>query len=253
MKLIDILKSRWQEAMMVAGLQACCMMLVLDFQSMQAQPPAFEQLFFLGIAMALFGIISQMLFLGFLRTAAMGVIQSVTPMELLRTGRAYFWKMLLFQLILFIASQLIIVAIVVGTQMVMFGQVKVEEIPLWLNIVSTSVAAIILLKPMYFVPANLVRRDCGIWDAIQCLGQTRLLRIRFFLVFAVSLLVISGIIDYTARHIESESIFYYPILGGHAILLASGMLVLFVAAVLEVDRLIPKKTDEPNDDLTQER
>jgi hypothetical protein len=247
MKLFDILKSRWQEAIMVTGLQACCMVLVLDFQSMQAQPPAFEQLFFLGIAMAFFGIISQMLFLGFLRTAAIGVIQSVTPMELLRTGRAYFWKVLLFQLLLFVASQLIIIAIVVVTEMVLFGQVNVEEIPLWLNIASTGVAALILLKPMYFVPANIVRRDCGIWDAIQCLGQTRLLGIRLFLVFAVSLLVLSGIIDYTARHVEPQSVFYYPILGGHALLLASGMLVLFLAAALEVDRLMPKKTEDPGE------
>jgi hypothetical protein len=90
MKLFDILKSRWPEAVMVAGLQACCMILVLDFQHMQEQPPSFDRVFFLGIVMALFGIISQMLFLGFLRTAAVGVMQPVTPMELLRTGRGYF-------------------------------------------------------------------------------------------------------------------------------------------------------------------
>ncbi len=249
MKLFDILKSRWPEAIMVAGLQACCMLLVLDFQYTRRQPLSFELSFLLGIIMALFGIISQMLLWGFLRTVAIGGAQPVEPKELLRTGRGYFWKMFIFQLVLLPVFMAIIFAVVTGVQMVLYGQTK-EDIPAWLSIVSGSAAGLILLKPTYLVPAQILTRDCGIWEAVRDLRQTRLFGTKYFPVMAVGLMVFSGVIDYLSEHIEYQSLLHYPVLGTQAAVTASGMLVLFLAAVLEVDRTTPPKADDPDENKT---
>jgi len=252
MKLFDILKFRWQEAIMVAGLQACCMILLLDFRRIQEEPSEFGRFFLMGIGMAAFVIFSQMLFWGFVRTALIGGVQSVGPAELLRTGRGYFWKILLFQVILFPLFVLILFAVTSGVQLILHGDVKQDEVSGWLNILGATTASLILIKPVYFVPAQIVRKDCGILEAVRSLGQTQLLKMRYFLVIAVSLMLISGLVDYLSELIKPQSIYYFPVLGVQAILSASGMLVLFLAAALEVDRLMPKKTDEPNDDSTQE-
>jgi hypothetical protein len=243
MKLFDILKSRWQEAIMVAGLQACFMVLMLDFHRMEEQPPSIERLFFLGIITAWFWVVCQMLLWGFLRTAVTGGTQSVRPMELLRTGRGYFWKLLVFHFMLAAAFLLIIVTVVGGGFVFWGGQMKEEEIPQWLKMISVITASLVLLKPMYFVPAQILRKDCGIREAIYGLKQTHLLRMRYFLITAVSFLALGAIIDYKTVDIGLHSVFYFPVLGVQAMLSASGTLILFLAAVLEVDRLIPKKTE----------
>jgi hypothetical protein len=247
MKLFDILKSRWQEAMMVAGLQACFMVVMLDFQHIQEQPPAVERLFFLGIIIAWFWVICQMMLWGFLRTAVTAGTQSVRPMELLRTGRGYFWKLLVFHFMLAVVFLLIVVTVVGGGLVFFNGQIKEEEIPLWLKVVSVATASLVLLKPMYFVPAQIVRNNCGIWEAIYGLKQTQLLRMRYFIITAVTFLALGILIDYETVGIEYKSLLYFPVLGVQATLSASGTLILFLAAVLEVDRLMPKQGNELNE------
>lgn len=233
---------------MVAGLQACCMIVMLDLRRTQEDPSEFGSFFLMGMGMAAFGIISQMLFWGFVRTALIGGVQSVGPVELLRTGRGYFWKMLLFQVMLFPLFLLIIFAATSGVQLLLYGHVKQDEVPGWLNIVGVTAASLILIKPVYFVPAQIVRKDCGILEAVRSLGQTRLLKMRYFLVIAVSLMLISGLIDYQSELIKPQSIYYFPVLGVQAMVSAAGMLVLFLAAALEVDRLMPQKTEESNEE-----
>jgi hypothetical protein len=66
-------------------------------------------------------------------------------------------------------------------------------------------------------------------------------------------MLVSSFVDYKSELIKPQSVYYFPILGFHALLSASGMLVLFLTAALEVDRLIPKKMDGSNDDSKQER
>jgi hypothetical protein len=135
--------------------------------------------------MAAFGIISQMLFWGFVRTALVGGVQSVGVVELLRTGRGYFWKMLLFQLMLFPVFLVVILGITSAAKMVLHGQAEQDEASRLLNIVAAAATSLILMKPVYFVPAQIVRKDCGIFEALLNLGQTKLLKMRFFLILAV--------------------------------------------------------------------
>jgi hypothetical protein len=244
MKIFDILKARWPEAVMVAGSQACCVALLKDMQGVPQPQTPFARLFFLGIGAAIFSIISQMLFWGFLRTAAIGGIQPAEPMTLLRIGRMYFWRLLLFQLLLLPVVLLIILVIQAGAQMLVYGKVELQtHSPLWLEIAGTTVTGLILMKPVYLIPALILLRDCGIRDALRGLRQTRLSEMGYFRTITASILVIVGAAEYVSGLVGRQDILYYPVLASHALISASGMLVVFLAAVVGVGRQVPNVSD----------
>jgi hypothetical protein len=245
MKIIDILKARWPEAVMVAGLQACCVAMLKDLQGVPQPQMPFARLFFLGVGAAIFSIISQMLFWGFLRSVAVGGVQPAEPMALLRIGRTYFWKLLLFQLLLLPVVLLVISVIQVGAQMLLYGKVELQtHPPLWLEISGTTVTGLILMKPVYLIPALILLRDCGIWDALRNLRQIRMLKMQHFMTIVVSVLVAAGGVEYMSGLVGRKDILYYPVLASQALISASGMLVVFLAAVMGVERQMPREVPD---------
>jgi hypothetical protein len=240
MKIVDILKARWHEAVMVAGLQACCVALLKDLQSMPRPQTDFARLFFLGVGAAIFSIIAQMLFWGFLRSAAIEGIQPAEPMALLRIGRKYFWKLLLFQLLLLPVVLLIVLVIQAGAQMLLYGKAELQTPPpLWLEIVGATVTGLILMKPVYLIPALILWRNCGIWDALRNLRQIRMLQMQHFMTIVVSVLVVAGGVEYISRLVGRRDILYYPALALCALVSAAGMLVVFLMAMIGVGRQLP--------------
>jgi len=225
---------------MVAGLQACCVALLKDLQRVPQPQTDFARLFFLGVGAAIFSIIAQMLFWGFLRSAAVGGVQPAEPMVLLRTGRPYFWKLLLFQLLLLPVVLLIILVIQVGVQMLLSGKADLQTPPpLWLEIVGATATGLILMKPVYLIPALILLQNCGIWDALRNLRQIRMLEMRHFVTIAVSVSVIAGGVEYISGLVERKDILYYPALALDALFSASGMLIVFMAAVAGVGQQLP--------------
>jgi hypothetical protein len=240
MKIFDILKARWPEAVMVAGLQACCVAMLKDLQGVPQPQVSFARLIFLGIGAAIFSIISQMLFWGFLRSAAVGGIQPAEPMTLLRIGGIYFWKLLVFQLLLLPVVLLIVFVIQTGAQMFLYGKVELQTPPpLWLEITGATVTGLILMKPVYLIPATILLQNCGIWDALRNLRQIRMLKMQQFMTIAVSVLVIAGAVEYISGLAGRQNILYYPALALEALVSSAGMLVVFLAAVAGVGRQMP--------------
>jgi hypothetical protein len=247
MKLFDILKSRWPEALMLIVFQACCMVAAKDLQFDPGKPlPSFGRLFILGIGFVAFVIVSQMLFFGFLRTVAMGGTQSAEPMALLRTGREYFWRLLIFQLFLFAAFIFIALEILITVGLMTHQKIAINSIPGWLNILSQAGASLILVKLTYFIPAIVLVRNCGAWESLHWLREIRLFKMGWFWAMVLGIFGIAAGVEYASGFVGQEQILYYPVLAVQAVLSASGMLVLFLAAVLEVVRQTPKSIpDEP--------
>jgi uncharacterized integral membrane protein len=243
MKIFDILKARWPEAVMVAGLQACCVALLKDLQNVPQPQTDFARLFFLGVGAAIFSIISQMLFWGFVRSAAVEGIQPAEPMALLRIGRMYFWKLLLFQLMLLPVVLLIILVIQGGAQMLLYGKMESEP-PLWLSVAGAAVVGLVLMKPAYLIPAMILLRDYRIWDALRNLRQLRMLEMRHFMIITVSVLVAAGAAEYISGLVGRQEILYYPALALYALVSAVGMLLVFLAAVMGVEQQMPREVPD---------
>jgi hypothetical protein len=117
-KAIDILKARWPEVVMVVVLQAAMMLLleevVSDSEKMDSNAALmpFWASFLLGMGTILCAVLWQMLYLGFLKTAAVFGSQPQQPVELLRSGRPYFWRIVFFQILIGIALMFLNMAIV---------------------------------------------------------------------------------------------------------------------------------------------
>jgi uncharacterized integral membrane protein len=247
MKILELLKARWPEVMMVAGLQACCVALLKDMQGIPQAQVSIERMFFLGLGTAIFGILSQMVFWGFLRTAAVGCMQPVEPTALLKTGRVYFWRMLLFQLLLLPVFLLVASVPQIAVQKLVYGKVTAEP-PLWLGVIAATAAGLILMKPIYLVPAMILRRNCGIWDALRNLRQVRLSEMGRFVIITASILAVSGAVEYMSGLVGRRDMLYYPALASQAIVSSSGAVAVFLMAVMEVARRVPMESEnKPNE------
>ena len=179
-KAIDILKVRWPEVMLVVVLHVAMVLLVEDVmvasENMDAQGamPPFWASFLLGMGMILCGILWQMIYLGFLKTAAVSEGESKQPMQLLRTGRPYFWRIVLFQIMLgFVVMLLNGVFLNVLSGLIWQGR-PIEDLPIWFAQLCALAGTLIVLKPMLLVPARIIVYDV---TAIEAFFQIRLCRL----------------------------------------------------------------------------
>ncbi|OQY06090.1 MAG: hypothetical protein B6I25_04590 [Planctomycetales bacterium 4572_13] len=179
-KAINILRVRWPEVMLVVGLHVAMALLVEDvvaategMDASSAAPP-FWASFLLGMGMILCGILWQMIYLGFLKTAAVSEGEPKQPMQLLRTGRPYFWRILLFQMMLGFAVMLLNAVFLNVLGGLIWQGRSIEQLPVWFAQVCALGGMLIVLKPMLLVPACVIVYDIS---AFVAFGQMRFYRL----------------------------------------------------------------------------
>ncbi|MCE5187255.1 MAG: hypothetical protein LLF76_14130 [Planctomycetaceae bacterium] len=175
----EILKARWQEAVLVVGLQTAMMLL---YQEMVRQwgldiggtidTPGWAQ-FLLGLGVIGLIIGWQMLFLGFLKTAATQGAARQDPGVLLKAGRPYLWQGLIARLLLemavWLVSSVMVYAYFVGT-----GKNDTAQLPGWFVETAVSLGTVILLKPFFLIPAFIVVLDLKFWESMMHARQVTL-------------------------------------------------------------------------------
>jgi hypothetical protein len=179
-KVIDILKVRWPEVTLVVVLHVAMVLLVEDVvmasENMDARGamPSFGASFLLGMGMVLCGIAWQMIYLGFLKTAAVSEGEPQQPIQLLRSGRPYFWRIVFFQIMLgFVVMLLNSVFLKVLGGLIWQGR-SIEDLPVWFAQLCALAGTLIVLKPMLLVPARIIVYDV---TAIEAFFQIRFYRL----------------------------------------------------------------------------
>jgi len=178
-KLVDIFKSRWPEVILVVVLQVGLMLLLQRMMlSSGAGTLAKSQipdwaLFVLGAGCMLMVVVWQMLYLGFLRTAATDGATPHEPLTLLLIGRPFFWRFLGVQFVM--GAGLWVVSMVrAGVAGAMLGYGEARAIPPWL-LEAASIAAIALfVKPFFLIPAFILAMDFRAIEALAMMRQIRL-------------------------------------------------------------------------------
>ncbi len=182
-KAIDILKVRWPEVMLVVVLHVAMVLLIEDVvaasEGMDARGPSmpFWASFLLGIGMILFGILWQMIYLGFLKTAAVSEGTPQQPMELLRSGRPYFWRILLFQMLLGVVVMLLNGALLNILGGLIWQGRPIEDLPIWFAQLCALAGMLVVLKPMLLVPACVIVYDISAFAAFAQMRFYRLVQI----------------------------------------------------------------------------
>ena len=243
---------------MVILLQAGLMVLLeeiagraaLSQQVQSAALPGYVD-FIVGMGTAIFAVIWQMLYLGFLATAYTEGASPKQPAQLVSVGRLFFWRMLRFQVILgivYIGISFVILAIV---QSVALGQKDVSRIPDWIAQLCSFAALAILVKPMLLTPAVMIVKDCMVLQALGSLREYKILEARvllraFFICFATVYLLSSWL-----GVIETGNVFYYALVGIYAVVSSALIVALTLGAVLFVAKrtnLAIEDTEESNGD-----
>lgn len=166
------MKARWPEVMLVVILQAAMMLLmeeiVSDSENMDSNAALipFWASFLLGVGMVLCGVLWQMLYLGFLKTAAISGSQPQQPVKLLRSGRPYFWKILFFQMMLGFVLFFLNIAIVISLSHLLWQDPELDQLPQWFAQICAFAGILIVLKPMLLVPARMIVYDDTVYQAI---------------------------------------------------------------------------------------
>lgn len=129
-------------------------------------------LFMMVTGMTTFGILWQMLSLGFTSTAFTNGIEPHSPGWLLSVGRYYFWRIFWFGLLLVIGWNFIGWGLVVLVSVGM--KINPTDVPAWLAHICGAAGAILLIKPMVLVPADVIVNNSGIWEAVKSLRMFRM-------------------------------------------------------------------------------
>lgn len=175
----DIMKARWSEGIMIVGMQTGMMVMLerlLVVGGVDPSRPATIPdwaLFLLGIGSAVLAVIWQMLYLGFLRTAALNGTPSHEPMALLMNGRIFFWRFLGVQVVMGVGLWFItgMVAALAGW---LLGFREASVLPQWLLEVSGIAAIAIFIKPFFLLPAFILALNASAMEAFALMKQFRL-------------------------------------------------------------------------------
>jgi len=176
-KSLAILKARWPEVTLIVGLYALAVL--SNSLSRAARPDLTKILLLLCMLFSLsLMVVSTILNYGFLRTVYLEGQKRQTPMALLKKGRAFFWRMIRFGLLLaiayFILSWLIFLIIKYFTS-IDTGFFETAKVAPWLYQLCFVAPMLILIKLVLFVPALIFVLDCRVFESFKFLRKCKLL------------------------------------------------------------------------------
>jgi hypothetical protein len=256
--IIGIFRKRWPEVILVVAFQAGLMVLLEEVSSKTlmsgesggAALPG-HIAFILGVGTAVFAVVWQMLYLGFLATAYSEGARPKEPGELLRVGRYYFWRMLRFQVVLGIVYVGISFVFLATVYSIVFEAKNPLEIPVWVANLCSFAALAVLVKPFLLCPAVMIVTDRMALEAFALLKAYRILKAKgllalFFVCFGV-IFLISSLLSSAGR----DGPYYYILVAGYGIISSTLILAVTLGAVLFVAQranLAIEDTEESNGD-----
>jgi hypothetical protein len=241
-KAIDILKIRWPEVMLVVVLQAAMMMLAEEVVTISENAEAQGAMlpiwasFLLGFGIMLFAILWQMIYLGFLKTSAVSGGEPQQPMQLLRSGRPYFWRILFFQIMLGFALVLLNSVLASSFGGLIWKGRPFAEMPQWFVQICALVGILIVLKPLLLVPAQMIVYDITVFQAIYRMRFCRISSVDNF--FRVIFICFGAIILSTllVGSLTPKTTAYYIFSGLHQAAFSFILLTLTLIAVLWIQQ-----------------
>ena len=242
-RVAQIIKQRWQEVVLVVGLHAGLIVfaqqllgefVVTDSELSPASSLPGGVAFLMGLGLMAFIIFRQLLYLGFLRTAASVGDKPQEPGELLKVGRYYFWRIVRFELVFRLACGMILLAIIEFFSSVVLGVKDLETMPNWLIPLCMFATSVALMRPMLLMPAVMIVRDRMVIEAFGSLKEYKLLAeqglVKFFVLCFLAISVLSLALSST----QTEGALHYIVLTIYAVGSGAAMLVIYLVAVMFV-------------------
>ena len=189
--------------------------------------------FLLGMGLMVFIIFWQLLYLGFLQTAAGQGDKPQEPGELLKVGRYYFWRIVRFNLIFGFVYSVILLGMEIFSSVIL-GVKDLAAIPNWLVPLYMFATSVVLLRPMLLMPAVMIVHDRMVIEAFSELKQYKLLAeqglVKFFVLCFLGISLLSLALNST----PTGGTLHYLVLSICAVGSGAAMLVIYLVAVMFV-------------------
>jgi hypothetical protein len=188
-------------------------------------------MFLLGMGVMSLLIVWHLLFLGFVKTAAMDGEAPCEPVQLLMAGRPYLWRIIGFQFLVGIALW------AVTYLLLMFyfaasGQTDGAKPAAWLlEVVGTS-AVVLMIKPVFLVPAFVVVLDMNLAEAIVRMFAVPLREIRTLVKMVVIGFAATTSIGIAASLVPEGGALFYAASGVNYLAKSVNLLVLWTATAV---------------------
>ena len=234
--------------MLVVVLQAAMMLLAEEVVTIsenaetQGAMLPFWASFLLGFGIMLFAVLWQMLYLGFLKTSAVSGGQPQQPMQLLRSGRPYFWRILFFQIMLGFALMLLNSFLASSLGGLIWEGRPLAELPSWFVQLCALVGILVALKPLLLVPAQMIVYDITVFRAIYRMRFCRISGIDNFLrliIVGFGVIVLSTLL---VGSLTPKTTAYYIFSGLHQAVFSFILFTLTLIAVLWVQQQFEAET-----------
>ena len=177
-KTLAILRARWPEVILIIGLYTLVELSYSLFGF--AEPDVTKTFFFPSILFILsLTVVSIILSYGFLRTIHLEGPKEQTPMDLLKTGKHFFWRMVGFSFIyagLYFLLTLIIFSIIKYLTSINTNFIESAKSSPWLHQLSSTVTMLIMIKVSLFIPALIIVLDCRVANSFKLLSKFKLFK-----------------------------------------------------------------------------
>lgn len=250
-KAIDILKWRWPETMLIVVVGAGLMLLFkqvliehITTAPQGGQIPGWA-MFVLGFGCALMAVLWQMLYLGFLRTAATDGASPHDPIALLAAGRGFFWQYLGVQLVMG-AAMWVVFSLLIGAAAALLGYKDTNVVPLWLMQLTSVASIAALAKPFFLIPSFMLAMNLSAMEAFGMMRLTRLDELGGLpKTYAAGLAVIAAV-SVAATFLTAQTPTFYIVATVLDILRNLVMLILMLATILFIggEPLPPEDVEE---------
>ncbi|NQT04347.1 MAG: hypothetical protein HQ580_20140 [Planctomycetes bacterium] len=176
-KTLVILRIRWPEVSLIVGLYTLAELSHSLFGF--TEPDLTKTLFLPSIFFLLsLAVVSMILYYGFLRTIHLEGPKEQTPMDLLKTGKHFFWRMVRFGFIyvaLYFILTWIIFLIIKYFTSTNTGFIESAKSTPWLYRLCSTAATLIMIKVSLFIPALILVHDCRAFKSFKFLSKFKLL------------------------------------------------------------------------------
>lgn len=242
-KAIDILKLRWPEVMLIVILHTAIMVFGEEYmRSYQAMTPErtkqvpFWPDFFLAVGIIAFMVVLLRLYLGFLKSAATDGPTPQEPMQLLRIGRPYFIRMLVFQLFWQIGVSILTIPIIGVLGGAIWQTEDASAIPGWFVRLGTLLGMLVLMKPLFLIPARILVYEDTVFGALSTFWRYRLGRMDHFIYWVLCGFGAIAVMTLATGLAAAKTPLYYVLSTAHFLVLNVVLLGLTLAVVLRLQQ-----------------
>ena len=179
-KTLAILRARWSEVTLIVGLATLVELSYSLFGFTEPDVDVTKTMFLPSILFILsLTVFSIILSYGFLRTVYLEGPKEQTPIDLLKTGKHFFWRMVGFSFIyagLYFILIRIIFSIIKYFTSINTGFIESATSAPWLYQLCSTAAMLITIKISLFIPPLILVMDCRVVNSFKLLSKFKLFK-----------------------------------------------------------------------------